>query len=77
VGEGHIAVAGHGDDAFVGLLFEQLLEDGDHPGDGNGGGVAEVVDAERRGPALLAGFRAGVLAGSVERVEAALTTSSM
>uniref|UniRef100_A0A804QEG5 Uncharacterized protein n=1 Tax=Zea mays TaxID=4577 RepID=A0A804QEG5_MAIZE len=72
VGERHVAVAGHGDDALVGLPAQQLLEDGHHPGDGHGGGVAEVVDAERRWPAFSAGPGAGALAGGVERAEAAL-----
>ncbi|KAB8109271.1 hypothetical protein EE612_045490, partial [Oryza sativa] len=72
VGERHVAIAGHGDDALVRLPAEELLEDGDHAGDRHRRGVAEVVDAERRRAALLAGLGAGALAGRVERAEAAL-----
>ncbi|XBI37670.1 hypothetical protein VPH35_122912 [Triticum aestivum] len=72
VRERHVAVARHGDDAFVRFLAEELLEDGHHAGDGHRRGVAEVVDAEGRRPALLAGLGARALTGRVERTEAPL-----
>uniref|UniRef100_A0ACD6ADL9 Uncharacterized protein n=1 Tax=Avena sativa TaxID=4498 RepID=A0ACD6ADL9_AVESA len=72
VRERHVAVARHRDDSLVGLLAEELLEDGDHAGDGHRRGVAEVVDAEGRRPALLAGLGSRARAGRVERAEAAL-----
>jgi hypothetical protein len=71
VRERHVAVAGHGDDAPVRLLAEELLEDGDHAGDGHRRGVAEVAHAEWRGPALLPGPGARAIPGRVERAEAA------
>ncbi|CAD6251749.1 unnamed protein product [Miscanthus lutarioriparius] len=69
VRERHVAVGRHRDDALVRLLAEELLEDGDHAGDGHRRGVAEVVHAERHGPTLLVGLGARALAGRVERAE--------
>ena len=72
VRERHVAVARHRDNALVRFLAEELLEDGDHAGDGHRRGVAEVVDTEGRRPALLTGLGAGAPTGRVERAEAAL-----